>query len=253
MKLILDKYAYLKSPLHRWNQKPKLIALLSLIFAFAMVDKLSLLPIIITLTIILYSLSKLPLRFLFNRLRYPGLFILAVVLLLPFVSGKTVIFSWGFVTLKKEGVIAVVLIVTRFICILTVSLILFGTAPFLTTLKAIKSLGLSPIIVDMMLLTYRYLEELGDTLITMERSLTLRGFKFNRLTKRNLRVIASLMGSLFVRSYQQSKRVYQGMILRGYGTKNTFNIHQEKLSYQHWLACYVIILVSLIIIILEIK
>lgn len=252
MKLLFDKYAYLKSPIHYWDQKPKLIALLSLIFVFALVKKLSLLPVIITVTILLYSLSKLPLSFLINRLRYPGLFILAVVFLLPFIAGNTVIFSWGFINLKKEGFIAVILILIRFICILTVSLVLFGTAPFLTTLKAIKSLGLSPIIVDMMLLTYRYLEELGDTLIMMQRSLTLRGFKFNRLTKRNLQIIASLIGSLFVRSYEQSKRVYQAMILKGYGQKNMLKTQNDKLNYKHWLACYTTIVISLVILVCQV-
>jgi cobalt/nickel transport system permease protein len=251
MKLILDKYAYLKSPIHHWNQKPKLVALLSLIFAFAMVQKLSLLPLIIILTIILYLVSNLPFSFLLDRLRYPGIFILAVVVLLPFFAGKTIIFSWGFLAIKKEGCLAVLLIVVRFICILTVSLVLFGTAPFLTTIKAMKSLGLSSIIVDMMLLTYRYLEELGDTLITMQRSLILRGFKFNRLSKRNLQIIANLMGTLFVRSYERSKMIYKAMILRGYGQKDILNLEKEKLNYQHWLACYGLIFISLMIITVE--
>lgn len=251
--MLNEKYAYLISPIHYWNQTPKLIGLLSLIFAFALVQNLRLLPPMIFVTVILYLLSRLPFNFLLNRLRYPGLFIVGVVILLPFITGKTEVITWGVISLKKEGILAVLLIVTRFICILTITIVLFSTAPFLTTLKSLRKLGLSEIIIDMMLLTYRYLEELKERLITMERALKLRGFHPHHLSKRNLQIIASLMGTLLVRSYEQSKLVYQAMILRGYGYNHQQNSCQEKLSYQHWLACWVTIFIAILFVLLEVK
>ena len=252
MKLVLDKYAYLVSPIHRWQQKPKLLALLCLIFAFAWVQKLILLPAMILVTATLYYFSHLPVCFLLTRLRYPSLFIAAVVILLPFLAGDTVILNWGILSIKKEGCLAVLLILTRFICILTVSLVLFGTAPFLTTLKAMRSLGLSDIIVDMMLLSYRYLEELGETLTTMQRALKLRGFQARNFSRRNLQVIASLMGSLLVRSYEQSKLVYQAMILRGYGHRHSKIERTIKFGDRHWLACWLTITIALIFVLIEV-
>ena len=83
MKLVLDRYAYLDSPVHRWQQSYKLIGLLSLIFAFAFVQNVWLLPIMIVITSILFALSKIPLSFLLKRLRYPSWFILAVVFFYP--------------------------------------------------------------------------------------------------------------------------------------------------------------------------
>ncbi len=217
MKLALDRYAYLDSPIHRWQQRSKLVALVALIFAFTFVEKLILLPAMIVVTLALYALSRLPLSFLLTRLRYPGFFIVAVVVLLPFVAGDTVIFSLGSLTVRQEGCLAVLLISTRFLCILTVSLVLFGTAPFLASIKAMRSLGLPNAIGDMILLSYRYLEEFGETLTTMQRAMRLRGFQAKCLNRRTLKVLAQLAGSLLVRSYDQSKRVYQAMILRGYG------------------------------------
>lgn len=217
MKLILDQYAHLDSLIHRWEQRSKIIALFSLIIAFGCVNRLVLLPVMIVVTALLFALSRLPLSFLIDRLRYPGIFILAMVIFIPLVSGKTVVVDWGWLSIKLEGCLTVLLILTRFICILTVSLVLFGTAPFLTTIQSLRSLYLSEIIVDMMLLSYRYLEELSDTLTTMQRAMQLRGFDPNRFSSRNLSILARLMGSLLVRSYEQSKRVYQAMILRGSG------------------------------------
>ena len=219
MKLVLDRYAYLDSPVHRWQQSYKLIGLLSLIFAFAFVQNVWLLPIMIFATCILFSLSKIPLGFLIKRLRYPSWFILAVIVLLPFLSGKTAVFQLGYLTIKEEGCWQALLISVRFFCILTVSLVLFGTAPFLSSIKAMRSLGLPRVIVDMSLLSYRYLEELSETITTMQRAMTLRGFNSQGFSRRNLRVFAQLTGSILIRSYERSSRIYQAMILRGYGSQ----------------------------------
>ncbi|WP_019504630.1 cobalt ECF transporter T component CbiQ [Pleurocapsa sp. PCC 7319] len=217
MKLVLDQYADLNSPLHRWQQSYKLVGLLSLIFAFAFIQNVWLLPIMIVITGILFNLSAIPFAFLVKRLRYPGWFILAVVILLPFISGKTPVLQWGYLTINEEGCWQALLISVRFFCILTVSLVLFGTAPFLNSIKAMRSLGLPRVIVDMTLLSYRYLEELGGMLTTMQRAMKLRGFQPKGFNRRNLKVFAQLTGTILIRSYERSLRIYQAMILRGYG------------------------------------
>ena len=219
MKLILDRYAYLDSPLHRWQQSYKLVGLLSLIFAFAFIQNIWLLPIAIVITCILFSLSQIPVSFLIKRLRYPSWFILAVVILLPFISGSTPVLQLGWLTIKEEGFWQAVLISVRFFCILTLSIVLFGTAPFLSSIKAMRSLGIPRVIVDMTLLSYRYLEELGEMLTTMQQAMRLRGFKTKALNRRALSVFAQLTGSILVRSYDRSLRIYQAMILRGYGSQ----------------------------------
>ncbi|HIE17020.1 MAG TPA: cobalt ECF transporter T component CbiQ [Dehalococcoidia bacterium] len=217
MKLEQDKYASLDSPLHRWEPRCKFVGLVALIFAFSFVRELSMLPAMMTVTAAIYAISRLPVSFWLTRLRYPSFFLLVVVLLLPFLSGQTVILSLGPLGLRQEGLISVMLITVRFLCILTVGLVLFGTAPFLTTIKAMRALGLPGILTDMALLAFRYLNELGDDLHRMETSMRLRGFRQHRLSRRGLGVLAWLGGSILVRSYERSEWVYRAMIVRGYG------------------------------------
>lgn len=254
MKLFLDRYAHLDSPIHRWQQSYKLVGLLGLIFAFAFIQKLFLLPIIIVITSIIFILSGLPLSFLLSRLRYPGLFILAVVIFLPFMAGSTVLFSWGWLSLKQEGLLTSLLISVRFFCILTVSLVLFGTAPFLNTMKAIRTLGLPKTIVDMTMLTYRYLEELGAMLATMQRAMKLRGFQPKNLNRRNLKIFAQLAGSLLIRSYEKSQRVYQAMILRGYGSNLNYlkKFNQFRVEKNNLIATIISLIVAVSLIVAEI-
>jgi cobalt/nickel transport system permease protein len=224
MKLTGDQYAYLNSPIHRWRPTYKFVGLVALVFAFAFIQKIILLPILIVITVIIFVLSRLPLSFLLSRLRYPSWFIFATIILLPFLAGNKVILDLGLLTIKQEGCLSALLISVRFFCILTISLVLFSTAPFITNVKAMKYLGLPQVLLDMTLLAYRYLEELAKMLETMQRAIKLRGFQPHNFSRRNLKIIAQLTGSLIIRSYDKSQRVYRAMILRGYG----YNYQQKN-------------------------
>lgn len=274
MKFYLDEYAHLNSILHRWHPAYKIIGLIILIFAFASVRNIVLIPLILIITGILYLTAKLPISFLINRLQYPSLIILGIVGLLPFFSGTNIIWQYSIISIKLEGLQALLLITTRFIAIITITLILFGTTPFFTIIKTFRNWGLSPIIGDMILLTYRYLFTIFDQLAILEKSAQLRGFNFRKFTKKNLEVYANLIGNLLIRSYEQSHRIYQAMQLRGYGQVRIINnmidnsesdadnykINNYKINHEFIqkylnldsILLIIIILISLLIITLEI-
>nr|WP_199305795.1 cobalt ECF transporter T component CbiQ [Pseudanabaena sp. FACHB-2040] len=217
-----EAYIQLASPIHRWLPQQKLIGLFALMFAFAAVRQLALLVPMLAVTAVLYGLSQLPISFLGQRLRYPGMFILAVVLVLPLASGETVLWQWGWLAVRQEGLQTMGLVLGRFLSILTLGFILLGTTPFLSLIKAMRSLGLPAILTDMTLLSYRYLYEIADTLAIMQQAMQLRGFgqtrqRRLRLDRRVLQQLASLIGTLLIRSYERSERVYKAMRLRGYG------------------------------------
>lgn len=213
----IDQYANLDSPLHRWEPRSKLIALMGLIVAFSFVRDWRFAPLMIAVTAGLYALSRLPVNFLITRLRYPGYFLLIMGAILPFFAGETALIRVGPIAVYEEGLLSFLLIAVRFGCILTVGLVLFGTVPFLTTVKTMRALGLPATLADMMLLSFRYLFEIGDTLHRMEIAMRLRGFNARRFNLSGLQTLAALAGSLLIRSFEQSERIYHAMILRGYG------------------------------------
>lgn len=227
MNFSIDQYSHLNSPIHRWDERYKLIGLFTLMFAFAAVQDLRLIPVMLLITLIFFSLSKLPLSFLIERLTYPGFFLLGVIGLLPFFSGQTILLQWGVLTVRQEGCLAVLLIVSRFLAILTLGFVLLGTSSFLSLIKALRSLGLSPILTDMIFISYRYLFELGYQFKTMQKASRLRGFNPHQFNRRTLQVYAALAGSLLVRSYQKSEQVYKAMKLRGYGNKMAPSPHKK--------------------------
>ncbi len=216
--MTMDEYANLDSLIHRWDARCKQLGLTTLIFGFATVNSWQWLLLMLAISSSLYMLSKLPLSFLIRRLRYPSLFVLGLVVMLPFVSGQTIIWQIGPLAVKQEGCLAMLLITGRFVAIMTLCLVMFSTNSMLTTVKALQWGGMSPVMVDMILLSYRYLFELDKQLKTMATALRLRGFKSRQINQRNLSIFAALAGTLFVRSYEQSEQVYKAMRLRGYGS-----------------------------------
>jgi len=216
----LDEYAHLQSPIHQWEVRYKLVGLLALVIAFSFVRDIWLLPGMYLITILIFRLSNLPWSYLITRLKLPGYFLLALAIMLPLISGQTIVWQLGPIAVRLEGLQALILIVSRFVCIITLTLVLFGTASFMTSIKGLRAVGLPSLLADMILLTYRYLFEMSNDLNTMRVAIRLRGFNGRNLNRHNLTVLASLVGSLLVRSYEQSERVYKAMILRGYGNRS---------------------------------
>ena len=100
MNLGIDDYAHLDSPLHRWDARYKLVGLGGIIFGFAFVQDLRLLPFMLLVTLLIFWTSKIPLPYLLNRLRYPGVFLLTVAILLPISSGQTVLLDLGLISVS---------------------------------------------------------------------------------------------------------------------------------------------------------
>lgn len=218
MRLTLDTYAALRSPLHRWWPRSKLVGLGLIMLGFASVQQIQLVPFCLVLTAVLYGLSGLPWSFLRSRLRYPGLFLLGMVIALPLLSGGPILWQWGPIALRQEGLLAMGLIAGRFLSIVTLGMVLLGTTPLLTLIDTLVSLGLPTLIAEMALLAYRYLFDITDQLNHLRQAMRLRGFepKGNRQSWQQL---AAVTGTLLVRSYEQSERVYKAMRLRGYGNR----------------------------------
>ncbi|MGB0562002.1 MAG: cobalt ECF transporter T component CbiQ [Spirulinaceae cyanobacterium] len=228
MPLAIDRYAHLRSPLHRWELRTKFVGFLAVMFVCGGLQHPALLGAIALVTAFLYRLSRLPRAFLLSYWRYPGALIAMVVLLMPWLVGETVIWQWGPLRLTQEGLLQVLQITVRFLCIVTLGVVLFGTSALAQSLRTLQALGVPSLLVDMGLLTYRYFQVSDRNRRTMQNAMRLRGFNPKKLSRRNLRLWAQLAGNLLVRSYDQSIRVYQAMVLRGYGQQTGLGRRQQQ-------------------------
>lgn len=208
----------------RWEARLKLIGLLCLIFAFAGVQDIRILPVMLVAAFAVYRLSGLPFAYLASRMKVPGVFLIVLAVVLPLFSGETVIAQLGPLALRLEGTIAFVSIAARFASIITVATVLFATTPMPTLVRAMSALGLPPLLGDMLLFTYRYIFQLAEDLRRARTAARLRGV--NLRSARSIKTTAYIIGSLLVRSNWQAERVLAAMTLRGYGASRTRDSRQ---------------------------
>jgi cobalt/nickel transport system permease protein len=150
-------------------------------------------------------------------------FTLAAITLLFTVPGPTLI------TLPLTGWTISTLGLIRFISILLKSMIsvqfavlLIFTTQLTDTLWALGALHAPQILVSIISFMYRYIFLLADESLRMTRARDSRsaviaeGRKVGQSIIFDARTTGRMIGSLFLRSFERSERIYQAMIARGY-------------------------------------
>jgi cobalt/nickel transport system permease protein len=160
--------------------------------------------------------GRLPLGWYFARLGTVALVLGLFALPLPFlVHDPNPVFVRGPIQVSWQGVIVGVVLLARGLAVVTLMLVLLGTAPLDETLKAAHSLHVPGLFVQLTLFTYRSLALVTDELGRIRIALRVRGYR-NRPSRHSYRTIGQVAGMLLVRSYERGERVGQAMRCRGF-------------------------------------
>jgi len=211
----IDKYADLKSPLHNFDPRAKLICILILMISIVLLNDLLYLMIGLIISVLFVLFSKLPILFILKRLRWVALFIFAVLVLLPFSVGTSVIFNFHFLNIYREGLILAVTIALKAFSVILLIFPMLATMKFVTFIKTLERLHVPNKLVQIITFTYRYIFVLLNELRRTLNSIEARSYKKHR-TGFKLRVLGNAIGMLLVRSYERGERIYQSMLARGY-------------------------------------
>ncbi len=215
MHVDIDKYASLNSLIHNWDTRFKIISLMSAIVAISMLKTIELALCALFITSIITIISNIPVRFMLQKIKYPSLFLLPLFLFLPLTSGGKIITQFDYIHIYFDGIYISSLILVKAITIMTFFIIMLGTSSFNQSTKALLVLKIPRKLVNLLLFTYRYIFVYMETLRKMRLALTLRGYKSANSIK-SIRNTANLVGSILVRSFEHTDRVYNAMILRGF-------------------------------------
>ncbi len=226
MHIDIDEHAHLHSPLHRMDTRFKIV---SLLYAALLISSCRSVPasgIAAVYALLLTLMSGISPFFYLKKTYYPLVFLVPLFLFLPLSSGGNEIYSIGCISIYAEGIIISISISLKVIAILILVNLILSTASFRDIAAALKALRVHDKMLNIVLFSYRYFFVFFEDLRKMRVALTLRGFK-SRTTMRSLRSSASLAGSILVRSYEQTERIYRAMLLRGYNgtivTDRTFS------------------------------
>jgi cobalt/nickel transport system permease protein len=205
-----------RSFVSRLDPRWKLAALLFAAAVTATLHTLSLAALALAAALLLALLARLPPRWFCQRLTALALFLALFTLPLPWLlADDGAGWTFGPLHVSRHGVETAVLLSVKAVALVTLLLVAQATAPLEFNLKAAHALRIPSLLVQLTLLTYRYVFVLAEELRRLRIALRVRGYR-NRLRRHSYRTAGHLAGTLLVRGYERGERVGQAMRCRGF-------------------------------------
>lgn len=215
MSLDIDRHAHLASSIQRWDPRLKIASLMLLILSIALVHSITLVGIGLVVAVGLLLLSRIPLSFVFEGLKWIVLFLLPFFIILPLTYPGEVTSHFLGMPFAVEGLRLALLIVVKALAIVLIAYVIFGSARFDINLIALQHLRCPSVLVQIMLFTYRFIFLFLSEMRRMDTAMKARGFvkKANMYT---LKVMGGFVGTLLIRSFERTERIYKAMLSKGY-------------------------------------
>lgn len=214
----LDRYSNLDSFIHRLDARAKIVMFFALViltvstpaksyFAFA---------VYFAVLMLLLLLSRLPLGHVFKRSLVFVPFVLMVAIFIPFLKANEVGGGYNLVGLNmsKSGLLVLWNVVAKSYISIVSMIILSSSTSFKDLMRGFERLKVPSIFTAIAGFMYRYLFVVVDEAMRMRVARDSRNFSGKWIW--DARVVAHMIGSLFVRSYERGERVYLAMVSRGY-------------------------------------
>ena len=220
----IERYQAGSSLVHNTDARLKLLLTLAYVFAATLtpVGHWLAFGLLAAPLAVAVAVARLPALLVLRRSALALPFIVVAVPLLFTQEGDTLFtlqpFGW---TASQEGLEAVLTILTKSGLSVIAAIILTATTPALELLRAMRALAVPHILVATVSFMYRYLFVIADEAQRLlrardSRSARLEGRKCGGSMWWRAGVLGHMVGSLFLRSYERSERVYAAMQARGY-------------------------------------
>jgi cobalt/nickel transport system permease protein len=216
----IDEYSDLDSFIHRLDPRTKLITSLALIAAVVLTPASNwrIFVFYFCVVAVLLMISKLPPLYVLKRslVIFPFVFLIAVFI--PFfkegeIAGSYNIWLWEISVTYSGLLILANVMVKAWLCILAL-ILLSSTTRLAELLKGLRQLGVPKVMILILSFMYRYIFVLADEMMRMQQARDSRNFGGKRLHQ--LKTIGSMVGTLFIRSYERGERIYAAMLSRGF-------------------------------------
>jgi len=226
----LDRYRKGTSLVHRLDPRLKLLAVLAFVLvvtttppgnwaAFALLAALAIGAVLAAQVSLAEGLKHSAIA-----LPFAGM----VAVSLPFTQAGEVVWSWqpfgfaqgglfGFtLAITDAGLVLFATVVVKAWLSVMVSGLLVATTPFPDLLAAMRSLRVPAVLTATISFMYRYLFVLVDEAMRLQTARAARSVGAGRTIRWRARVLGGMIGSLFIRSYERSERIYAAMLSRGF-------------------------------------
>lgn len=168
--------------------------------------------------LILALIAQLNLKRTLRRVIAMDMFMIFLIILLPFTTPGDTWFVVLGLSASKAGFLHALMILLKAHAVVLALLALVGTLSASTLGHALARLHVPDKLVHLMLFTVRYLDVIGQEYKRMRRAMQARAFVL-RTNRHTWRSIGYLVGMLLVHSLERSERIMEAMKCRGYQGK----------------------------------
>lgn len=224
----LDPYQERSSLIHRLDARIKLLLAVAFILTVALTPAGAWPVYILLLSIILavVALSEIGFSYVLKRSALALPFVLAALPLIFTLKGAVLsqlsIGGWQ-MNLYQTGLERFLSIALKSWISVQAAIVLASSTPFPDLLTAMRAVGIPRLLVAIFGLMWRYLFVLADETLRMIRARAARSGHSDRADLRpggsvawRARVTGAMAGSLFLRAFERSDRIYVAMLSRGY-------------------------------------
>jgi energy-coupling factor transport system permease protein len=225
-KMIIGRYVPANSLMHKMDPRAKLLLVFLFVCVVFLANNVVSYGLLAVFTILLISLSKIPLRYLYNGLK-PIFFLIVFTFLLHILFTKEgeLLFEYGWFEIYEGGLIQGFFISVRFtLLVLVTSLLTLTTSPISITDGMEELLGplkkwKMPVheLALMMSIALRFIPTLMEETEKIMKAQTARGVDFSSgPIKDRVKSIVPLLVPLFVSSFKRAEELATAMESRGY-------------------------------------
>jgi len=234
------------SALHRIDARIKVICAFAVIFGVVFLMHWELPLIILGICVSLVIFSGATLKTYFKRLLYPLYIIIFVAIIQPFTNVSTVVAVVPILNLPiyQAGVNFALLIFTRCLAAIATLNLLILLTPMERILDSLRWFKIPSVIVDTMMLMFRYISLISDESTRIRKAQESRlGYSKKVSITQKLGNFGTMAGMLMARSFDRALQVGDAMISRGYtGTSSLFTYAVQKVPRKDTLIAVLVIL-----------
>lgn len=201
--------------LHRVDARVKIIVAVAFALVVALAERDAVLLASLGAAALLAAVGRLPARPLAARLAALNVFVTLVWLTVPATGVGEVVARLGPVPLHADGLALAWQITLKANAILLVLTALLATSPVFSLVHGLAHLKVPDKLVQLLFFTWRYVHDIFREAARLRRAMKVRAFTPGT-NLHTYRSYAYLIGTLLVRGFDRSERVYDAMVLRGF-------------------------------------
>jgi cobalt/nickel transport system permease protein len=233
----------------------KLVIAVTAIFGVVLMVHWQTTLIILGGSVALVFYSRASMRVYLKRLLYPSYIIILVAIVQPFTYGSTVaaVVPGLGLPVFQEGISFGILVFARALAAVSVLNLLVLVTPMETLMDSLRWFRVPAVILDTMMLMYRYIAIISEESARMRKAQESRlGYSKSVSISRKLANYGTLAGMLLTRAFDRAMKVGDAMISRGYtGVSSLFEYSTQELRVRDSLTGLLVALTIVSLVLLD--